>query len=164
MRSSATFLVCEVKTIVRPDCLFSSGHLPFYWSWIVSDLRVVEYRLTFMILLCRVYFQSKYDLDPAQAKIVNSLIYTISAFASPAFGFMIDRTGRNLTWTLFAVLSTIGTASRLKDASFEFVTYAFSISLRRWPCFAGLFLDYSLRGCGELGFARHVDCWHLDDK
>ncbi|OQV16047.1 Major facilitator superfamily domain-containing protein 1 [Hypsibius exemplaris] len=59
------------------------------------------------ISLGLVFFESKYELGSGQAQILNSLIYTISAVASPIFGFLIDRTGRNLIWTNAAILLTI---------------------------------------------------------
>ena len=55
------------------------------------------------------FFQSKYALGAGEAQILNSLIYTISAVASPVFGFLIDRSGRNLIWTNAAILFTIRT-------------------------------------------------------
>ena len=39
--------------------------------------------------------------------LLNSLVYTISAVGSPVLGFMIDRTGRNILWTITAICITI---------------------------------------------------------
>ena len=41
---------------------------------------------------------SKYDVDFEQANILNSLVYIISAVASPFIGLLIDKTGLNLIW------------------------------------------------------------------
>ena len=34
---------------------------------------------------------------------LSGLVYLVSAVASPVFGFLIDRTGRNICWVLLAV-------------------------------------------------------------
>lgn len=36
-----------------------------------------------------------------------SIVYIISAPASPVLGFMVDRTGRNVVWVIIAVVSTL---------------------------------------------------------
>lgn len=55
----------------------------------------------------------KFGLKPDQANNVNSIVYLISAVASPFFGFIIDKTGRNVTWICLATCSTIGAHSLL---------------------------------------------------
>lgn len=37
-----------------------------------------------------------------------SLVYIISAVASPVFGFLIDKTGRNVFWVILGTTVTIG--------------------------------------------------------
>lgn len=37
-----------------------------------------------------------------------SLVYIISAVASPVFGFLIDKSGKNIFWVCLGVLVTIG--------------------------------------------------------
>lgn len=49
----------------------------------------------------------KYDYSAEDANYVDSLVYLISAIASPLFGFVIDKTGRNVTWILISIASTI---------------------------------------------------------
>lgn len=49
----------------------------------------------------------KYDFSPEDANYINSIVYIISAVASPLFGFIIDKTGRNVMWILISVLTTI---------------------------------------------------------
>ena len=39
------------------------------------------------------------------ANICNSIVYFMSAVASPVFGFAVDRTGYNLFWCKFLILS-----------------------------------------------------------
>lgn len=55
----------------------------------------------------------KYDFSPEDANSINSLVYIISAIASPLFGFVIDKTGRNVSWMLLSILVTIGSHSFL---------------------------------------------------
>lgn len=55
----------------------------------------------------------KYDFIAEDANFVNSLVYIISAVASPLFGYVIDKTGRNVSWMLISVLVTIGAHSFL---------------------------------------------------
>lgn len=55
----------------------------------------------------------KFHFTPDEANNVNSIVYLISAVASPLFGFVIDKTGRNVTWICVATTSTIGAHSLL---------------------------------------------------
>lgn len=49
----------------------------------------------------------KYDFSPEEANHVNSLVYLISAVASPLFGYVIDKTGRNISWVMISIIATI---------------------------------------------------------
>ncbi|VDP93654.1 unnamed protein product [Echinostoma caproni] len=49
----------------------------------------------------------KFYLPVTQAGVVNSLVYIVSAVASPLFGAAIDFTGRNVNWVLGSVLLTL---------------------------------------------------------
>lgn len=70
----------------------------------------------------------KYDLSPEDANFVNSIVYIISAVASPLFGFVIDKTGRNVFWILLSILSTIVAHSLL---AFTYVNpYICMVSIR----------------------------------
>lgn len=59
-------------------------------------------------MISRVFFMRKYDLDASTANSVSSVVYLISAIASPILGNLVDRTGRNVTWVFMAVLVTLG--------------------------------------------------------
>lgn len=48
-----------------------------------------------------------------------SLIYLVSAIGSPLCGFLVDRTGRNITWVMAGILATLGCHAML---AFTFVT------------------------------------------
>lgn len=39
--------------------------------------------------------------------IFASIVYIISAPASPLLGFMVDKTGKNVIWVMIAVVSTL---------------------------------------------------------
>ncbi|KAF8565663.1 hypothetical protein P879_05584, partial [Paragonimus westermani] len=54
-----------------------------------------------------VFVSGKFYLSVTDAAVVNSLIYILSAVASPVFGAAIDLTGRNLHWVLTSVLLTL---------------------------------------------------------
>lgn len=36
------------------------------------------------------------------------MVYIISAVASPLFGFIVDQTGKNVTWVFLSIATTIG--------------------------------------------------------
>ena len=46
-------------------------------------------------------------MSASNANFINGLIYLISAFASPFFGFIMDRTGRNVVFVFTAVSATM---------------------------------------------------------
>ena len=53
------------------------------------------------------FFEEKYELSAASAGIVNSLVYFISAGASPFFGLVVDKTGRNVFWITLGTVITL---------------------------------------------------------
>lgn len=53
------------------------------------------------------FFERKYGYDPAAANTVNSLVYSISAIASPILGYLVDRTGKNVSWVILSIFATI---------------------------------------------------------
>lgn len=77
--------------------------------WLISVICVAYYVAVFPFVgLGLVFFEMKYDMSPTSATAVNSLVYIISAVASPVFGFLIDKTGRNLFWVILGVTVTLG--------------------------------------------------------
>ena len=60
-----------------------------------------------MCLLYRVFFMYKYDMEDVAANTVSSIVYIISAFASPILGIIVDKTGRNIMWVGIACVITI---------------------------------------------------------
>lgn len=59
-------------------------------------------------MISRVFFMRKYDLGDSAANTVSSVVYLISAFASPILGNVVDRTGRNVLWVFLSVVLTLG--------------------------------------------------------
>lgn len=41
------------------------------------------------------------------ANTVNSLVYSISAFASPLFGILVDKTGKNVLWVIISIIGSL---------------------------------------------------------
>lgn len=76
--------------------------------WMVSVICVSYYVAIFpFIALGKKFFMDKFHYTPDAANNVNSIVYLISAVASPAFGIVIDKTGRNVSWICIATVSTI---------------------------------------------------------
>ena len=77
--------------------------------WLLCIICVMYYVAVFpFIALGLVFFEMKWDFDPSLANNVNSLVYIISAVASPVFGFLIDKSGRNIFWVILGTTLTIG--------------------------------------------------------
>ncbi|ESO96144.1 hypothetical protein LOTGIDRAFT_214694 [Lottia gigantea] len=77
--------------------------------WLISIICVAYYVAIFPFVgLGLVFFEMKYGFSPASANSVNSLVYIISAVASPLFGFMIDKSGKNIFWVIAGIVFTIG--------------------------------------------------------
>ncbi|XP_034471718.1 major facilitator superfamily domain-containing protein 1 isoform X1 [Drosophila innubila] len=76
--------------------------------WMVSVVCVAYYVAIFpFVALGQAFFISNFQMTPEQANNVNSIVYLISAIASPLFGFIIDKVGRNVTWVFVATISTL---------------------------------------------------------
>lgn len=76
--------------------------------WLLCIICVAYYVAIFPFIgLGVVFFESKFDFTNSNAKAVNSIVYVISAVASPLLGFMVDRVGRNVTWVIVAIIVTM---------------------------------------------------------
>lgn len=76
--------------------------------WLIALICIAYYVAIFpFIALGKVFFERKYNYDPSNANMVNSLVYSISAIASPILGYLVDRTGRNVLWVLISICATI---------------------------------------------------------
>ncbi|KAJ8686589.1 hypothetical protein QAD02_022383 [Eretmocerus hayati] len=102
--------------------------------WLVAWICVAYYIAIFpFVSLGKVYFMNKYRLEPSDANMVNSLVYSISAIASPAFGILVDKAGKNVLWV---ILSIIGSLMAHGLLAFTYVS--------PYVCMVFLGLSYSL--------------------
>ncbi|KAH3812738.1 major facilitator superfamily domain-containing protein 1-like [Dreissena polymorpha] len=77
--------------------------------WLLCVICVAYYVAVFPFIgLGLVFFEMKWGLEPGTANTVNSLVYIISAIASPLFGFLIDKIGKNVFWVILGITVTIG--------------------------------------------------------
>jgi MFS family permease len=90
-------------------CCILRCYFPFHWTWQVSWLKdfTVKCSLFDLLHFYRVFFERKFDYSPAGANTVNSILYIVSAVASPLFGLLVDRTGRNVFYVFLSILVTI---------------------------------------------------------
>ncbi|CAL4250124.1 unnamed protein product, partial [Meganyctiphanes norvegica] len=76
--------------------------------WLLSVICVTYYVAIFPFIgLAKTFFMRKYGFDEANANGVSSLVYVISAFASPVLGAVVDLMGRNILMVFIAVLTTL---------------------------------------------------------
>ncbi|XP_042878188.1 major facilitator superfamily domain-containing protein 1-like isoform X2 [Penaeus japonicus] len=77
--------------------------------WLLCVICVSYYVAIFPFIgLAKVFFMRKFDFDETNANGVSSIVYIISAFASPILGYVVDRLGRNILWVFIAVLVSLG--------------------------------------------------------
>nr|XP_055051865.1 major facilitator superfamily domain-containing protein 1 isoform X1 [Misgurnus anguillicaudatus] len=105
--------------------------------WLIFIICVGYYVAIFPFIgLGQVFFIEKFSFTPVQARAINSVVYIISAPASPLLGFVVDKTGRNIMWVLLAVVTTL----------FSHVMLAFTL-WNPWIAMSILGLSYSLLAC-----------------
>lgn len=75
---------------------------------IIKKKQIIQFKKKF-----RNFFITKFGFTPAEANYINSIVYIISAVASPFFGFIVDKTGKNVLWVFISICSTIGAHSIL---------------------------------------------------
>eukprot|EP00092_Neocalanus_flemingeri_P022365 GFUD01024256.1.p1 GENE.GFUD01024256.1~~GFUD01024256.1.p1 ORF type:complete len:476 (-),score=103.76 GFUD01024256.1:150-1577(-) len=72
--------------------------------WFLCICTMAYYGSIFpFVSLAQGFFNEKFDFDEQEANFIIGLVYLVSAIASPFFGFLIDKTGKNLSWVLMAV-------------------------------------------------------------
>ncbi|KAG7235030.1 hypothetical protein INR49_003395 [Caranx melampygus] len=105
--------------------------------WLIFIICVGYYVAIFPFIgLAQVFFIEKFNFSPAEARAVNSIVYIISAPASPVLGFMVDRTGRNVVWVIIAVVTTL--------AAHMMLAFTF---WNPWIAMSLLGVSYSLLAC-----------------
>ncbi len=100
---------------VAAVCVATIAHRPFvftdllglgaaYWYLLVLCVLwyavILAFRSTFSIK----YFQHAHGLDLASAGAMNSYVFLAAMFATPAFGWLCDRTRRYAPWLMFGAL------------------------------------------------------------
>ncbi|XP_076002303.1 lysosomal dipeptide transporter MFSD1 isoform X3 [Genypterus blacodes] len=76
--------------------------------WLIFLICVGYYVAIFPFIgLGQVFFIEKFRVSPAEARAINSIVYIISAPASPILGFIVDKTGKNVSWVILAVITTL---------------------------------------------------------
>ncbi|XP_013421243.1 major facilitator superfamily domain-containing protein 1 [Lingula anatina] len=76
--------------------------------WLMCIICVAYYVAVFPFIgLGLVFFEMKFGLSPSAASACNSVVYIISAGASPLFGFCIDKLGKNIFWVITGVIITL---------------------------------------------------------
>uniref|UniRef100_A0AAQ4QWZ8 Lysosomal dipeptide transporter MFSD1 n=1 Tax=Gasterosteus aculeatus aculeatus TaxID=481459 RepID=A0AAQ4QWZ8_GASAC len=109
---------------------------PFH-LWLIFIICVCYYVAIFPFIgLGQVFFIEKFNFTPAEARAVNSIVYIISAPASPLLGFMVDKTGRNVIWVMISVITTL--------AAHLMLAFTF---WNPWIAMSLLGLSYSLLAC-----------------
>ncbi|XP_077286866.1 lysosomal dipeptide transporter MFSD1-like [Arctopsyche grandis] len=109
--------------------------------WLLSVICVSYFVTIFpFIALVKIFFERKYDYDPQSANLVNSVVYIVATISSPFWGLLIDKTGRNLNWMIFSILTTFAAHGMLAFTFWNpfigMVTLALSYSLlciTLWP-------------------------------
>ncbi|XP_051966260.1 major facilitator superfamily domain-containing protein 1 isoform X2 [Xyrauchen texanus] len=105
--------------------------------WLIFIICVGYYVAIFPFIgLGQVFFIEKFTFTPVQARAINSVVYIISAPASPLLGFLVDKTGRNVMWVLLAVITTL----------ISHMMLAFTL-WNPWIAMSILGLSYSLLAC-----------------
>ncbi|XP_061638264.1 major facilitator superfamily domain-containing protein 1 isoform X2 [Phyllopteryx taeniolatus] len=105
--------------------------------WIIFIICVSYYVAIFPFIgLGQVFFIEKFNFSPAEARAVNSIVYVVSAPASPILGFVVDKMGRNVIWVMCAVCTTL--------ASHMMLAFTF---WNPWIGMSLLGVSYSLLAC-----------------
>ncbi|KAJ8966405.1 hypothetical protein NQ317_009637 [Molorchus minor] len=77
--------------------------------WIITIICVTYYVAIFpFIIVAKDFFIQRFKLSNQDANSISSIVYLVSAFASPILGLLIDKIGKNLWWITVAVCCTMG--------------------------------------------------------
>ncbi|KAL4647636.1 major facilitator superfamily domain-containing protein 1 isoform X1 [Arapaima gigas] len=105
--------------------------------WLIFIICVGYYVAIFPFIgLGQVFFIEKFNFSSVEASAINSIVYIISAPASPLLGLVVDKTGKNITWVLMAVLITL--------ASHMMLAFTF---WNPWIAMCLMGVSYSLLAC-----------------
>ncbi|XP_062988117.1 major facilitator superfamily domain-containing protein 1 isoform X3 [Elgaria multicarinata webbii] len=105
--------------------------------WLIFIICVCYYVAIFPFIgLGKVFFIEKFKFSSQEASAINSIVYVISAPMSPVFGFLVDKVGKNITWVICAVVTTL--------ASHIMLAFTF---WNPWVAMCLLGVAYSLLAC-----------------
>ncbi|XP_038672876.1 major facilitator superfamily domain-containing protein 1 [Scyliorhinus canicula] len=105
--------------------------------WMMFLICVFYYVAIFPFIgLGKVFFIEKFNFSLKQASLINSIVYILSAPASPVLGLLVDKVGKNIFWVMFAVLITL--------ASHMMLAFTF---WNPWIAMCLMGLSYSLLAC-----------------
>lgn len=109
-------------------------------TWLLFAICVFFYSSVFPLISQGVeFFEKWFNVDPAEARMLNSVVYTMSLPMSPLFGVIVDRTRRNTGWVILAILIT-GSAHLL-------MAIAHYTSMTPWIPVVMIGLGYSMLAC-----------------
>jgi len=60
------------------------------------------------VSLAKDFFITEFHMDGNSANFITGLIYLVSAPVSPALGFLLDKTGRNVSWCFLSIIASLG--------------------------------------------------------
>jgi len=120
--------------------------------WLLSVVCLAYYVAIFPFISLGVeFFEKKFEFSTDNAGFINSLIYLISAPASPILGILIDKTGRNVTYTILSIgvtlLGHLMLAFTFVNPYIAVITMGISYSLLAsalWPIAALIIPEYQL--------------------
>ncbi|XP_055593267.1 major facilitator superfamily domain-containing protein 1-like [Uranotaenia lowii] len=120
--------------------------------WMVTVICVAYYVAIFpFIALGKVFFMRKFDFTPEDANTVNSIVYIVAGVASPLFGLIVDRTGRNVLWVFISIVVTIFAHGLLAFSFYNpyiaMITMGMAYSMLAsslWPLVALIVPEYQL--------------------
>ena len=76
--------------------------------WLLSIVCFAYYIAIYLFVsLSQMFFIKKFDFTSKGANNITGLVYLISVVASPLFGILIDKTGRDMAYVLTAIVVTI---------------------------------------------------------
>lgn len=108
--------------------------------WLLLAICVFYYSSVFPLISQGVeFFQSWFGVSAKEARMLNSVVYTMSLPCSPIMGMVIDRTKHNVVWVFIAICLTI-TAHALMACVKWF-------ALTPWVPMIILGLGYSILAC-----------------
>jgi len=94
----------EVTAVAAGISLRDIRHFPASF-WLLCLATLTYYGSIFpFVSLAQSFFRTEFSFEEEAANFLVGLVYLVSAVASPALGWLLDRTGRQVTWLCLALL------------------------------------------------------------